>query len=86
MHLGYVNCTDRDQAADCNATIARAGSRGAVGVHGREPLLVVALVKHLQSALQLRHGLEVLHPEKLLLEGADETVGRPIALGLVSCF
>ena len=42
--------------------------------------MVVAVLEGEESGAQLLDGLEMLHPEELLLEGFDESFGDPIAL------
>src|SRR3954453_14365065 len=56
--------------------------RGAVAVPGDEPGGVVVGDELLQPAPQVLDGLEGVHPEEVLLEGADEAFRDAVALGL----
>ena len=47
-----------------------------------EPLAVVALLELDQGEAQLLHRVERAHPKQLLLEGADESLGDPVAFRL----
>src|SRR3954464_2990586 len=57
--------------------------RGAVAVPGDEPGGVVVGHEILQPAAQLFDGVEGVHPEEVLLQGADEAFRDAVALGLV---
>ena len=57
---------------------------GAVAVPGNEPGGVVVGDKLLQPAPQLLDGVEGVHPEEVLLQGADEAFRDTIALGLAN--
>ena len=46
------------------------------------PLLVVALAELFEGFGQFFQGLEMPHPEKLLLESAEETFDAAVAFGL----
>src|SRR3954451_3337356 len=56
--------------------------RGAVAVPGDEPGGVVVGNELLQPTAQLFDGVEGMHPEEVLLQGADEAFGNAVALGL----
>ena len=47
-----------------------------------EPFPVVALLELEQREPQLRHRLEGVHPQKLFLQRADESLGHTVALRL----
>ena len=55
---------------------------GAVAVPGDEPGGVVVGHEILQPAAQLFDGVEGMHPEEVLLQGADKALGDAVALGL----
>src|SRR5918998_3572063 len=56
--------------------------RGSVPVPGDEPGGVAVGDEVLQSAAQLFDGVEGLHPQEVLLEGADEALRDAVALRL----
>ncbi len=56
--------------------------RGAVFVPGDEPGRVVVGDEVLQPAAQLFDGVEGMHPQEVLLQGADEALGDAVALRL----
>jgi len=47
-----------------------------------QPLLVVALAEFFERFGQLLQGLEMPHPEKLLLESAEDTFDTAVAFRL----
>src|SRR4051794_8983222 len=56
--------------------------RGAVAVPGDEPGGVVVGDEVLQLAAQLFDGVEGMHPQEVLLQGANEAFGDAVAFGL----
>ncbi len=56
--------------------------RGAVSVPGDEPGRVVVGDEVLQPAAQLFDGVEGMHPQDVLLQGADEAFRDAVALRL----
>jgi hypothetical protein len=56
--------------------------RGAVAVPGDEPGGVVVGDEVLQPAAQVFDGVEGVHPEEVLFEGADEAFRDAVALRL----
>src|SRR5918998_6151716 len=56
--------------------------RGSVPVPGDEPGGVVVGDEVLQRAAKLFDGVEGVHPEEVLLQGADEALGDAVALRL----
>ena len=57
------------------------GRRGAMAVSLDEPPPLVAVPEGEEGEAQLLHGLEVFHPQQLLLERTDEALRAAIALG-----
>ena len=47
-----------------------------------EPRAVVGLAEREQCLTQLLDGVEGVHPEQVLLQGADEAFGDAVTLGL----
>ena len=47
-----------------------------------QPLLVVALAEFFEHFGQLLHGLEMAHPQELLLQSAEEAFDAAVALWL----
>ena len=56
--------------------------RGAVAVPGDEPSGVVVGHELLQPTPQIFDGVEGVHPEEVLLQGADKAFRDAVALGL----
>ena len=54
---------------------------GAVAVPGDEPSGVVMGHEILQPAAQLLDGVEGVHPQEVLLQGADEALGDGVRYG-----